>query len=126
MTGFTLQAYQAALREGALLVARCASCGAQQCLPSDTCFTCGSDVLHASRHDGAGRVFSWVVNHYPFAPELASQSPYTVVLVTLAGGGRVYGRLEAASDPTQLRADVPVALDADDTAAHGYPVYRLL
>jgi uncharacterized OB-fold protein len=125
MSAVTLEAYQAALRKGALLVSRCASCGAQQCLPSDTCFTCGSDALQASHHDGAGRVFSWVVNHYAFAPELASQSPYPVVLIALDGGGRVYGRFEPASDAMRLRADLPVALDAAATAARGYPVYRI-
>lgn len=124
MTGVTLGTYNAALRDGQLLVAKCASCGAQQSLPSDSCFACGSEELRSTRHDGAGRVFSWVVNHYAFDAEHARESPYTVVLVTLEGGARVYGRFEPGPGAARPRADMPVVLDAEATAARGCPVYR--
>ena len=117
--------YRAALRDGHLCVAICGSCRQQQAIPADTCFACGSDDLHIARHSGSGRVFSWVVNHFAFAAELASQTPYTVVLIALDGGGRVYGRLEGPDgQQPSVGADLPVALDAEATGKRGYPVYR--
>jgi uncharacterized OB-fold protein len=65
------------------------------------------------------------VNHYAFAPELAQETPYTVALIELEGGGRVYGRLERSeSQQLNISADMPVTLDAQATGQRGYPVYR--
>jgi uncharacterized protein len=123
MMALTMEEHRAALREGHLSVATCEACGRQQVIPADTCFACGSSNLSTSQHAGSGRVFSWVVNHFAFAPELESETPYTVVLVELDGGGRVYGRLEDAHR-SNIRADMPVVLDAELTMKRGYPVYR--
>jgi uncharacterized OB-fold protein len=76
-------------------------------------------------HAGAGRVFSWVVNHFAFVPGLLAETPYCVLLVSLDGGGRVYGRLAPASvDQWPIRAEMPVELDPKATGERGYPVYR--
>jgi uncharacterized OB-fold protein len=124
MSGLTAEAYRRALQDGQLCVAICASCGGRQALPADTCFACGSDNLRVDRHSGAGRVFSWVINHYAFAADLSSETPYTVVLVTLEGGGRVYGRFERTPDGPPIDAHLPVVLDIESTARRGYPVYN--
>jgi len=123
VAGVTMANFRAALGRGCIAVAQCASCGHQQAIPSETCFNCGSGQLAVRDHPGGGRVFSWVVNHYAFAPELVGQTPYTVLLVTLDGGSRVYGRL-AADVAKPMEADMPLALDAGSTREHGYPVYR--
>jgi uncharacterized OB-fold protein len=92
--GLTLGSFREALGRGEIAVSQCANCGTQQAIPSATCFNCGSTRLEVQRHSGAGRIFSWVVCHYPFADDLREEVPYTVVLVELEGGGRIYGRLE--------------------------------
>jgi uncharacterized OB-fold protein len=126
MKGLTLDEHRAAMKEGHLLVAVCRSCGKQQAIPADTCFTCGSDELELKPHSGSGRVYSWVVCNYAFAEELAAETPYTVVMVELDGGGRVYGRLLAQDGAaTGIGADTPLSLDAEVTKQRGYPAYRL-
>lgn len=115
--------YHAALARGCIAVAQCASCGRQQAIPAETCFNCGSEQLTARDHNGAGRVFSWVVNHYAFAEGLAAEMPYTIVLVALDGGGRVYGRLASVSG-TSIEASMPLELDGAATRASGYPIYQ--
>lgn len=125
MKGLTTDEYRAALRNGYLPVAFCASCRHQQVIPADTCFACGSDALEIRRHSGSGRVFSWVVNYYAFTADLAPETPYIVLLIELDGGARVYGRLQVLPDQqSTICADMPVALDAELTAKRGYPVYR--
>lgn len=125
MKGFNTDDYRAALSEGHLVVSACQSCGRHQTIPAETCFECGSDRLEVSPHAGAGRILSWVVTHYAFFPELAEDVPYTVLLVALDGGGRAYGRLEKRADQPGDLADLPVVLDAQETASRGYPLYRL-
>jgi len=123
----TMEEHHAALRKGKLSVATCKDCGRQQAIPVDTCFACGSSNLRTSQHVGTGRAFSWVVCHFAFTPELVSETPYTVLLVELDGGGRVYGRLEAAHHGrSNVRADMPVVLDAELTMQRDYPVFREL
>lgn len=125
MNGFNMDDYRAALGEGRLVVSCCRSCGRQQTIPSDTCFECGSGELQVNPHAGAGKILSWVVTHYAFSPELVDEVPYTVLLVSLDGGGRVYGRLAKLANQPRDLADVPVVLDAQETAKRGYPLYRL-
>lgn len=125
--GLTIERFEAALSEGEVEMAICASCGTQQAIPSASCFRCGGTDLRLERHDGAGVIFSWTVCHYAFAPIPQSEAPYTVILVGINGGGRVYGRLAGLADPPEkLRAGIPVMLDPTATAAQGHPVYRLV
>lgn len=120
----TLQAIEAATAEARILVDTCQLCGCQQAMPAPTCFACGHDVLEASDHAGAGRVFSWVVAHYAFEPELADQVPYTLVMTSLDGGARVYGRLIDGPENETMMKDMAVALDADETRKRGYLTFR--
>ncbi len=118
----TLDDYRQALAQGGIAVARCRACQSRQTMPSERCFECGSPQLEVHLHAGDGLVFAWVVSHYAFREELAGEVPYTVVLVTLEGGGRIHGRLEPGG--VEPSADLPVRLDGPATAARGYPVFR--
>ena len=122
MAALTLADSRQAIAEGRTVVAVCGPCAARQTIPSETCFTCGSADLSIRPHDGRGRVFSWVVCHFAFAEQYRAETPYTVVLVALDGGARVYGRYDAGSPP--LQADMTLALDPAATKAKGYLVYR--
>lgn len=125
MNSLTMDDYRAAMKDGHLAVTVCGACEHQQAIPADTCFSCGSGDLHLKSHSGIGRVHSWVVANYAFAPELESEVPYTVVLVDLDGGGRAYGRLEGADGKqSRVEGNMTIVLDVEATKKRGYPVYR--
>lgn len=123
--GLTLEQYNEALTQGQLLVTRCAHCGAQDALPTSWCFRCGRRELETHVHTGAASVFSWVVCHYAFDPALTAEVPYTVLVVELQGGGRVYGRLDSADTSQPIRAGLEVELLPTVTRERRYPVFRI-
>jgi uncharacterized OB-fold protein len=45
------------------------------------CSGCHGDNLAWEDAQGTGEVYSWVVTHQPYAPELVSAVPYVVALV---------------------------------------------
>lgn len=120
-----LAAVQHATSEGRILVVRCAQCGAQQCLPAPSCLRCGSEEISASQHAGDGSLYSWSVTGTAFEPEVAGEVPYVVAVILLSGGAKLWSRL-AGVDPAsaELRADLPVQLDAQLTTERGYLVFR--
>lgn len=120
----TLQAIEAATAEARILVDTCGRCGSQQAMPAPTCFACGHEDLSTSAHTGHGRIFSWVVAHYAFEPELADQIPYTLVMTSLDGGARVYGRLTGGPEDERELAEMAVELDAGETRKRGYLTFR--
>jgi uncharacterized OB-fold protein len=121
----TLSAYNDAVALGHFLVTRCLSCGAQDAIPTASCFRCGHPQLRIEPHPGAGSLFSWVVCHYAFDPALANEVPYTVIVVELTGGGRVYGRLDAVpAVGSPLHAGLELELNPVATAERRFPVFR--
>ena len=52
---------------------------------------------------GRGTLYSWIVVHRAFAPEFASQVPYTLATVTLDEGCRVVGRLASGTPAFDAR-----------------------
>lgn len=122
---FGMSAIDASLRTGVITIARCADCGAEHAFPTPSCFDCGSTKLDIAEHPGTGSVFSWVVNHHAFGSEEAD-SPYTVLLVELDGGARLYARLrDDAAVRSKLAGGVRVAIDRSLTGAAGHPVFAL-
>ncbi len=121
----SLAAIDTSIRGGVLTVARCRACGAEHAFPTPSCFRCGSPDLAIVPHSGSGKVFSWVVNHYAFDADQA-EVPYTVLLVELEGGARVYGRLrdEAAMRP-RLAGGLPLVFDASASATAGHAIFAL-
>ncbi len=120
-----LATVQRATSEGSILVAHCAKCGREQCLPAGSCLRCGSEQLAISPHGGDGTLYSWSVTGTAFEPELADEVPYVVAVVLLTGGAKLWSRLVGV-DPAspQLRADLPVQLDTKLTRERGYLVFR--
>jgi uncharacterized protein len=76
---------------------RCAGCGAmrQQVLPvCPECLAEGGEWVTAS---GRGTVWSWGTFHKAYFPGFAAEIPYTVVIVALEEGPRVYSSLIGAA-----------------------------
>src|SRR5688572_11186713 len=120
---FTLDQITSGLQSGKILVARCTSCGSEHAFPTPACFACGKAELLEIEHAGTGTVFSWVVNHHPFDVE-DRQTPYTVLLVELDGGARIYGNLARDAETRGVLAPgMGVTLDRDATVSSGHPVF---
>jgi uncharacterized OB-fold protein len=83
-----------ATRRHELAVQRCEACSTFQFEPEAICRACRSAVRWEPV-EPRGRIFSWIRVHHAGRPELATGTPYLVVLVELpaAGNVRVVGNL---------------------------------
>lgn len=108
--------YWDALREGHLVIQRCA-CGHAWLPARSHCPACLHDQPRWERASGKGHIVSWVVYHTAYHPAFANRLPYNVALVQLAEGPRVLTNIVDANDA--LAADAPVTLKIEwegDTA----------
>jgi uncharacterized protein len=106
--------FWSALDDGTLLVSACATCGHRWLPPLATCPRCASrDVANAPAAP-AGTLYSWTVIHMAADPAYAPETPYTVGLVELDDGTRLYGRI-VGIDHDDLRDGLRLAV-AIDTA----------
>lgn len=69
------------LAEGRFLMQRCRHCRRWTWPARPICSGCHGDDLEWVEPQGTGEVYSWVVTHQPYAPDLARIVPYTVALV---------------------------------------------
>lgn len=75
--------YWAALAHGRFELQRCRDCRSWTWPPRPICSGCHGDNLAWEEPSGAGEVYSWVVTHQAYGPDLARIVPYTVALVRL-------------------------------------------
>jgi hypothetical protein len=75
--------YWAALAEGRFVLQRCRGCGRWTWPARPICSGCHGDDLEWAEPNGTGEVYSWVVTHQPYGPDLAREVPYTVALVRI-------------------------------------------
>jgi len=75
--------YWAALAQGRFLAQRCDDCGRWTWPARPLCSGCHGQNLAWTQPQGTGEVYSWVVTHQPYAPDLARIVPYTIALVRL-------------------------------------------
>jgi uncharacterized OB-fold protein len=95
-----------ALAQDELLVPACRACSRRFFPPQAFCPNCGSKDWHGAASNGRGKVYSWIVTHRAFAPELADEVPYAIVAVDLDDGGRLIGRY--FGEFSELRDALPV------------------
>ena len=95
--------YWAALAEGRFVVQRCRQCRRWTWPVRPLCSGCHGTDLSWEEPSGEGEVYSWVVTHQPYAPELVDEVPYTVVLVRLDEQDDllVPGRYRSDTEPRQ-------------------------
>lgn len=85
--------FWAALDAGVLLVWVCGSCGKRWLPPLTTCPRCGSSEVGSEGAPATAHLYSWSVIHLAVDPVFAAETPYTIGLVQLADGARLYGRI---------------------------------
>ena len=97
-----------ALARGELLVPACRACHTRFFPPQAFCPECGSHDVFGAATSGHGTVYSWVVIHRAFTPDLEAEVPYAVTAIDMEEGGRLIGRYHG--DLNALRAGLPVKL----------------
>lgn len=81
--------------EGKLLVQACTKCGYLRWPPGPMCNECLSTETAWKEISPTGTLWSYAVYHRAMNPKFKDQIPYTVALVELDEGPRMYGRLVA-------------------------------
>ncbi|HEY0229598.1 MAG TPA: OB-fold domain-containing protein [Mycobacterium sp.] len=82
-----------AASEGRLVVQRCTTCAALRWPPLAGCPECRGRDAGWVDVAPTGTVWSYVVYHRAFQPELAGQIPYIVAMIELDDGPYMIGRL---------------------------------
>lgn len=85
-----------ALREHRLTVQRCQVCGHRQHHPRPLCTVCGSVDLDFAPINGTGELLTYTTIRRAPLPELREHVPYSLALVELEHGIRMFGALSIA------------------------------
>lgn len=86
------------LETGELRTPQCRRCDARTFPPLGGCPDCGgpeADMAFTAVSGGAS-LYSWTTIHRPLDDEFEDEAPYTVVVVDLDEGPRMYGLLSAS------------------------------
>ncbi len=100
--------YWAALAQGSFLLQRCLDCGHWTWPARPICSGCHGDLLSWEQAEGTGEVYSWVVTHQAYAPDLARLVPYTVALVRIDEQSDILIPGRYVSDDVEVRQGLRV------------------
>jgi uncharacterized protein len=106
--------FWAATSERKLMVQKCAHCGYLRWPPGPLCPECQTEGGDWTEVRPAGTLWSIATYHRALDPAFTDDVPYTVALVELDDGPRMYGRIDG--DPAALVLDGPVLATFDDVA----------
>jgi uncharacterized OB-fold protein len=103
------------VREGRLVVQRCAGCGALAVPPKAVCQECEGENWSRTALGGDGEVLSYTVIRVAPA-RLAAEAPYAVVVARMTEGVSLLGRLKDVP-PDAVRIGMPVRFVAHPAGA---------
>ena len=120
----TIKEFFDAVRDGRLVVQRCAACRALAGPPKAICPSCEATVWERAALGGDGEVASFTVIRV--APSrLAAEAPYAIVVVRMAEGVSLLGRLAGvALDAVRVGLPVRFTPPADPAADPPVLVFR--
>jgi hypothetical protein len=101
--------YWEGLKQGRLLLQRCAECGRIRHYPRPVCDACFSMKVDWVPASGKGTVHSWTVTHHPFHAGFKEELPFTLVTVDLEEGVRLNAQARGIGD-NELRVGLPVRI----------------
>jgi hypothetical protein len=104
-----------------VLLQRCTRCRQARHPPSELCGTCGSESFEWEQASGAGVIHSFTTVYHAVHPAVAAWVPYTLLLVELAEGPRLVGRLLDGAMPA---VEAPVRLAFDRYSDLLIPAFR--
>ena len=93
-------------RDGKVVVQACTKCGYLRWPPGPLCNECLSPDTEWKEISPTGTLWSYAVYHRAMNPRFKDQIPYTVALVELDDGPRMYGRL--VGDTADVKVGLPV------------------
>lgn len=103
--------YEGHLKDGRFMIQRCQGCGAHIFYPRLLCPTCGHPELDWVTASGDGTVYAVTIPR----PRGATGAPHNVVLVDLAEGPRMMGRVDGlAAEEVEIGMKVTARIDSDD------------
>jgi uncharacterized protein len=79
---------------GVIALRICERCGTRFVLPIPACPDCGSQQIALRPSIGEGTLYTWVVAHHPFDPDLRDDVPYVVGVIELEHCARIFARIE--------------------------------
>lgn len=96
------------VKQGRLLIQRCAACGRLRHPPAPVCPACRSFEWNTLQSRGMGTIYSFVLHRYPVIPPFPS--PHPVALIELDEGTRLVSDL-VGIDPHAVRIGMRVAVE---------------
>ncbi|BBX94207.1 MULTISPECIES: Zn-ribbon domain-containing OB-fold protein [Mycolicibacterium] len=99
--------YWEAARQGRLLIAECAACGAVHHYPRPFCPWCWSEDVHPVQAAGTGTLYTYSTVFVNDLAPFKEQLPYVAALVELDEGPRLMTTIEGV-DSQKLRVGMPV------------------
>lgn len=99
--------YWEGARQGRLLIAKCADCGAVHHYPRPFCPQCSSEAVAPQVASGHGTLYTYSTVYANDLAPFKDRLPYTAAIVELAEGPRLMTVIEGAA-PTALRVGMPV------------------
>lgn len=100
------------LRQHELVFQRCAGCSRAVFPLRTVCPHCQSESLDLERAAGTGTVYSFTTQHRASHPFFAADAPYTLVLVDLDEGVRVFANLvDGTETDISIGCDVRAVFD---------------
>lgn len=85
--------YWQAANEGRLSLPKCQDCGQAHFYPRIFCPHCGSRRLDWFEPTGAGKIYTYTVNHRAANPALKERVPYVVAVIELDEGPRILSNI---------------------------------
>ncbi len=101
------------LREHELVFHRCAECASAIFPLRTVCTSCGSESLELEQAAGTGVIYSFTTQYRAAHPHFSEQVPYSIALVDLDEGIRVFASVRGIAIET-LAVGLPVSLEFDD------------
>lgn len=111
-------------RRHELTFQRCVRCGHVRWPPSIVCPQCHSFEGEVIVSSGKGKIYSYVVYHFPYHPAFQNELPYVVALVELEEGPRILSNI-VDSNPSDLACELPVELIWDEEHEIPLPKFRV-
>lgn len=106
-----------------LVYQRCRDCEARQWYPRVLCAACGSQHVKTVRSSGLGVIHTFTTTHRAGHTSRGGDVPYTIVLVDLDDGVRVFGELVDVP-PCDARVGLPVEADFQHLSEISLLVFR--
>ncbi len=101
--------YWDGLKEGKLLLPRCAECGHTFFYPRVLCPRCHSRTIQWIAASGKGRLHAFGIAHQTFNKAYKVPPPYVLAMIELEEGPRMLSNLiNVTPDPKTIKCDMPV------------------